>query len=296
MDRRVLTCLAVVCLVSLSGCSVVFDDAGSNQPSVPGQDATPTPTTAPDSGSTGAQTPDAGETPGSVGSTPSTGAGSAVSFDAARLNGDHVEALRAAGSFTTASELVIRSESQTRFINGSYAVERGGPALGVANITYVTDGNVTDYPTTTRYTEGDTTYERQVERTDDGRETSYRKGSEPYGDAEPTPVNTTVAYTLGEIARSVVDASAWNETGSGTYDGAPVTRYDTSGDQFAAGPEYGEAAGAATLVVDEDGVVRYVAYRFVTVQGGERTEYVYAASYTGVGSTTVEEPSWTDQA
>lgn len=280
----------------LSGCSVLFDDAGADQPSVPGQDATPTPTTASDSGPTVTRTPDAAETPVSAGSTPSGQADSAVSFDATRLNGDHVEALRAAGSFTTASELVIRSESRTRYINGSYAVERGGPALGVANITYASDGNVTDYPTTTRYTEGDTTYERQVERTDDGREVRYRKGSEPYDDSEPTPVNTTVAYTLGEIARGVIDASAWNETGTGTYDGAPVTRYDTSGDQFAAGPEYGEATGGATLVVDEDGVVRYVAYRFVTVQGGERTEYVYAASYTAVGNTTVEEPAWTDQA
>lgn len=297
MDRRLLTCFAVVCLVVLSGCSVVFDDAGSEPPSLPGQDATSTlaPTTTPGSGQSGTQNADAGETPVPARSSPSTNGGASVSFDATRLEADHVEALRAAGSFTTGSELVIRSESQTRFINGSYAVERGGPSLGVANITYVTDGNVTDYPTTTRYTEGDTTYERQVERTDDGREKSYRKGSEPYEDSDPTPVNTTVAYTLGEIARGVIDASAWNETGTGTYDGASVTRYDTSGDQFAAGPGFGDAAGAATLVIDEDGVVRYVAYRFVTAQNGERTEYVYAASYTAVGDTTVEEPSWTDR-
>lgn len=295
MDRRVPLLAGVVLLAALSGCSVILGDEGeaptpTPEPTAGAQSTTDTaaePTATPGSAGTAGGTPTPTGTP--------AGDDRYESFDAAALNANHVAALEAAGSFTRESSLVIRNESTTRFINGSYAVERGGPYANTANITFVVDGEPDDLPTTTRYTEGGTTYERQVERTGGGTETSYRKGSEPYADSDPQPVNETVAYTLGRIARDVIDTSAWNRTGTGQLEGVDVTRYDTSGGRFAVSMAP-DARGAATVVVDDDGVIRYVTYRFVAASGSERTEYVYEAAYTDVGSTTVEEPAWTDRA
>jgi len=305
MDRRVPLLVALALLAPLSGCSVMFGDDGApatptpaptaegeaaaertpaSTPTAPeASAATETATAPPDGEPTGANVPTA------------TPAIDPRSVDAAALNAEHVAALETAGSFATESSLVVRNETATRYINGSYRVERDGPVLNAANITVVVDGAVEDLPTTTRYTDGGRTYERRVERTGDGVEVAYREGAEPYGEDDPRPVNRTVAYTLGEIARAVVDGSAWNRTGRGQFDGVAVTRYDAAGERF--GVEGADAAeGSATLVVDEDGVVRYVAYRFAVDAGGERTAYVYEAAYAGVGSTTVSEPDWTDRA
>lgn len=295
MARRMALLVAVALVVSMSGCSVLLGDAVS-----------PTPTPEPTAGTQAAddQPREPTATPSTMepshGTATTTPTGSPAedyqyeSFDATALNADHVDALETAGSFTRESSLVIRNGSATRYINGSYAVEAGGPAANTANITYVVNGDVEDLPTTTRYTEGGTTYERQVERTDGGTETRYRKGTEPYDESDPVPVNATVAYSLGQIARDVIDNSAWNETGTGQLEGVDVTRYDTTGERFDVSLA-ASVRGAATIVVDENGVVRYVAYRFVAETGGEQAEYVYEAGYTDVGSTTVEEPAWTDE-
>lgn len=289
MDRRVPLVVAVALLAALSGCSVILGGDGA---------ATPTPEPTAGAGETVDRTAGPTTTAGPTATTP-TGRSSVdhryETFDAERLNADHVAALEAAGSFTRQSSLVIRNRSATRYINGSYAVERGGPAANAANITYVLERGVEDVPTTTRYTGDGTTYERRVERTGDGTEVSYRSGSAPYGESDPRPVDRSVAYTLGAIARDVVDSSEWNRTGSGQVGGVEATRYDTSGERFDVSMGV-DADGAATMVVDEDGVVRYVAYRFVVETGGEPTAYVYEAAYTDVGSTTVEEPAWTDRA
>lgn len=287
MNRRVVLLAAVVLLVSLSGCSVLLGDGGTT-PS-PNVTDTPAGTDAPTA--TDGPAPGGETTPTAGGSETPTNDESRQTFDAASVNADHVDALEAAGSFTTQSSLVIRNQSTSRYINGSYGVERNGPALNVANITFVVDGTDSNIPLTTRYTEGTATYERRV---DDSGNAQYRRGTSPYDDDEPQPVNRTVAYSLGQIARGVVDESSWNATGGGQMEGVDVTRYDTSGEHFAVSGL--EANGGATLVVDANGVVRYVAYRFVADVGGERTEYYYRGSYSGVGSTTVEEPAWTDRA
>lgn len=287
MDRRAALVVTVALIASLSGCSAILGGDGAG-PTTPGGTVdgpgSSTPTATPAERPAGASVPAA---------TP-TGDPGYVTFDAARLNDDHVDALAAAGSFTRESSLVIRNRSATRYINGIYAVERGGAAANVANITYVLAGGVEDVPTTTRYTAAGTTHERRVERTADGTETTYRRGSAPYGETDPRPVNRTVAYTLGTIARDVVDGSEWNRTGSGRMGGVEVARYDTADGRFGVSRASG-AVGAATLVVDAEGVVRYLAYQFVVERNGVRTEYVYRAAYSDVGSTTVEEPAWTDR-
>ncbi|QLD85495.1 hypothetical protein HWV23_07070 [Natronomonas halophila] len=295
--------VAVLVLAMLSGCSVLLDD-GDSAPV--GDVSTPAPTG--DDGSTPVPAGEATSTPTTGGSstpadsddstptrTPASSA-SLSTFDAAALNDGHVTALQNAGSFTAESSLIIRSEDSVRYINGSYAIERGGPAANTANITFVGPNGTRDFPTSTRYTESDTTYERQVARTDNGTEVGYRSASAPYNDSGLQPVNRSVAYSLGEIAREVIDNSTWNETGSGTFDGERVTRYDTSGERFGAGQLGPNAEGAATMAVDENGAVRYVAYQFVTTVSGERTTYSYEATYVDVGGTNVRRPDWTDEA
>ncbi len=295
MNRRTTALLLVVSLAALSGCSALLDDGTTATPT-PETDGTPTATTG------SAATPTATEPSQRTGTptaTPSPAPAATPTptpdetVDVSALQTAHVEALQSAGSFRTSSSLVVRNESTIRYINGSYAVERDGPALNVGNFTFVTEGGTEQYRVT-RYTEGDATYERRSSEGDDG--SAYRKGVEPYNATDPEPVDRTVAYTLGVIARGVIDASRWSETGTGTVSGANVTRYDVSGEAFGAGEDYPGAAGRATLAVDEAGVVRYVAYRFVVSRDGERTEYVYEAGYTDIGATDVEAPAWTDRA
>lgn len=299
MDGRVPLAVLVGVLVALSGCSALIADDGTPaaEPDVtvtPSSTPTATPpgTPAPDDGGTersptadrASPTPDPTPTPTATESPGRT-------FDASALEDAHVSALRDAGSFRTSSALVIRNGTATRYINGTYAVETDGPAFNAANITYRTDDGTTDYPTTHRYTEGDTTYERRFEENG----TVYRKGVEPYNDSDPRPVDRAVAYSFGRIAYAVIDASTWTATGSGTIEGASVSRYEATGDAFDADGFPG-ASGNATVVVDERGIVRYVAYRFGATIDGERTEYVYEGGYTDVGNTSVEKPAWTENA
>ena len=297
MDRRTTALLLVISLAALSGCSALLGDGTTATPT-PGADETPTATTDPAASPTATEpsrrtgTPTATPSPAPA-ATPTPTPTPGETFDASVLQAAHVEGLRSAGSFRTSSSLVVRNESTIRYINGSYAVERDGPALNAGNFTFVTEDGTEQYRVT-RYTEGGATYERRSSEGDDG--SAYRKGVEPYDATDPEPVNRTVAYTLGVIARGVVDASRWSETGTGTISGADVARYDVSGEAFGAGEDYPGAAGRATLAVDETGVVRYVAYRFVVSRDGERTEYVYEAGYTDIGAADIEEPAWTDRA
>lgn len=296
MDQRLPLIALLVVIAALAGCSALLDGDGATPTAQP-EGATPTaaasPTTPTDASSTAGTT----ETPTTPAATTPTATGGTATpaptrtFTAATVQDAHVDALRAAGSFQRSSALVIRNESTTRYINGSYALETDGPVLNSANITYVTDDGTADFPVTTRYTAGDTTWERRFE--DNG--TVYRKGTEPYNESDPDPVDERVAYRIGRIAFAVVDASTWTTTGNGTIEDSNVTRYDTRGDAFDA-EGYPNARGNATLVIDETGVVRFVAYRFVATPDGERTEYIYEAGYTGVGNTTVERPDWTENA
>lgn len=152
-----------------------------------------------------------------------------------------------------------------------------------------------DRRTTNQYTDGGTTRVRRTEGTGDGATVRHREGAEPYGESEPRPVNRTAARGFGPLVGDVLAASSWNRTASGRLDGVDATQYETAGDRF--GVEgFEDAEGAATFVVGERGVVRYVAYRFAAVVDGERTEFVYEAGYTEVGSTTVPEPSWSERA
>ncbi len=292
MDRRLTLFAVLVVVAGTAGCSALLDGGGTTPTATP-DGATPTPTS-PTTTPTATGEPTATGTPTRTATrtaTPTPTSPQTRTFDAAALQNTHVEALENAGSFRSSSALVTRNASATRYINGSYGVERNGPFINTANITYVRDTGTQDFPVTTRYTEGDTTYERRIG--DNG--TTYDKGTAPYNESDPDPVDEVVAYQLGRIARNVIDGSTWTVTGNGTLDGANVTRYDTGGNAFGAAG-YGDATGNATLVVDEAGVVRYVAYRFVATTGGERTEYVYEAGYADVGSTTVQEPDWTENA
>lgn len=300
MDRRLPIVAALVVLASLAGCSALLGGDGATPAATPdgatpnGDAAPATPATSTPADSSTATTPTR-PAEGTQRGTPTTTATPATAdsrtFDAGAVQDAHVDGLRTAGSFQRSSALVIRNESTTRYINGSYALETDGPVINTANITYVTDRGTRNYPVTTRYTAGETTYVRRFE--DNG--TTYDKGTEPYNETDPDPVDERVAYRIGRIAFDVIDASAWTLTGTGTIDGTNVTRYDTGPDGFdAAG--YPNARGNATLVVGEDGVVRYVAYRFVATPDGERTEYIYEAGYTGIGATSVEQPAWTENA
>ena len=100
-----------------------------------------------------------------------------------------------------------------------------------------------------------------------------------------------------QLAHAAIDATFQRE-GVETFQGVPVMRYEATGvdalsDSWAGGENasswYEEFS--ATLLLDEDGVIRHYEYEFVwTDYHTRRISHSYTLS--DVGSTDVEKPDW----
>lgn len=291
MHSRLTLAIAVVCLLLLSGCSVISWDGNhvefETEPPVwsfEETDQTPTsdgPATAKLVGDDIMAAPGTGEA-----------GGDAIFFDAEEVHSDHVDAIESAGSYTTQASTIIHNGSVTRYSNETHVIERDGPVLVVVNTTIVTPDDVTDHPVTVRFTEGVTTYEQQVTWANNETEIEYRKGSHPYTATEPKPVDRTAAAKLDNRALMVIDTATWQRTDTGEIEGVEATQYDASIPTLDVG---GFEDIDATLILDDNGVVRYVSYHFVLDADGERTEYRHEAAYLAVGNTSLERPGWVDR-
>jgi hypothetical protein len=243
-----------------------------------------------------------------AGAQPYTETGEAL--NGTELRQSHTENLESAGSFTSS-------------FNASYAAGEGRTTI---NLTTRVDGEadralqqtrlnasgsaVSGVLETATYTDGDTTYRQRTLDTDGGTTSSYDSGSAPY-DGSVQPVNTTAARfadALGDI-----DRVNWTQSGVEQYDGTAVTRYEAEGleaflnasavavpgaDTPTEEPSVGSGEvieARATMLVTGDGTVRLLEVAFVAEAGGDRTTVSYRISVDDVGSTTVEEPAWTDR-
>lgn len=280
-STRALTVISLCALLALAGC---------------GGGPTGTTTTAPPSGTTTAPATTTTTTTATTTSTttttqPSTGD---LPADAPER---HVEALRQSGSFTVENRIGYSNDTGNIFAIESTArldLDRG---IGYKNesltplmtpgFTFVTEA----------YTAGDTTFQRVMV----ADSIQYNRDSEPYtGNVQPVNFETVV----GNASTNATDPGVpFDRDGTTTVDGVSVTRYVANGEALAELFDPSQFQNAtltdATLVlfVDDDGVFRRTELGFtLESDDGELISFDLVNTYTEVGSTTVSEPDWLDEA
>jgi hypothetical protein len=134
----------------------------------------------------------------------------------------------------------------------------------------------------------------------------YQKGTAPYNASEPQPVNFTTV--VGEVSNATTASVPYEEVGTETFDGVQVTRYEASGEELARSLGLLNGTGgtfqnvtfvsaSTELLIDGDGIVRRASFDVVvdTEQAGEVT-ISFSQEITAVGSTSVPEPDWLEEA
>jgi len=169
--------------------------------------------------------------------------------------------------------------------------------------TTLTDANSTSSHVRTRFTTlgNGTTYERLGG-------TDY---ATVYSDTDGDGTSTT-PIDASDLGGSVVGAAAsvdWTRAGTETVDGVTVTRYEATGPesvrQFREATDFGESAlnrvetaetASATLLVDEDSVVRQFSLTLAGTTDGQATTVTLDVAFSNVGSATVDPPAWLNDA
>jgi hypothetical protein len=292
LRRSHFAAVAVVSLVLLAGCGGFLGG---------GPDGTPTATETETEAVTETEmtpTDENGPAPGTEG------------LDGATLEESHTAAL-SDQSFTTSLSFELASErngtERSVFVNRSVAIDRERQRARSVGELVQADG---DSLTTTTYTADDETAEERVLRQDGETRTDYRSDTEPY-DGEVQPVNESEVVDRG-LLRAIGSDIDWTYVGTDTVEGETVSRFEASGVENVSGFSAGGAAtdgdvgsnvsadandtAEAVVLVDEDGVVRQFEYTLVTEQDGVPVRVSLSVDVTAIGETTVEEPSWLDEA
>jgi hypothetical protein len=205
----------------------------------------------------------------------------------------HTEALRNAGSFTAEGAL----ESTTPQGNTSATILvllNMGDEVGYQEVNISSDQFSLSLATFTR---GDETFQR----TTGFGEPQYSYETEPYS-GNVQPVNFSSSNT-DSLFSGDTDIS-WSESGSSTVDGVSTTRYTASGTDDVGDADAIVGANVSSVeelelnaYVDGDGVIRRLTIDFAGEnQNGERITQSLTYDITDVGSTTVPEPDWLDEA
>ncbi|PSQ27832.1 hypothetical protein BRD03_06375 [Halobacteriales archaeon QS_9_68_17] len=208
-------------------------------------------------------------------------------LDGETVSSDHAAALQEAGSFTYEVSLEAADGESSLSINARVEADvENDEAYSVQESNLF--GNQTAY----KYTSGDSTYEKTVRGSDE--ENAQYATSE---DGQVQPVNTTPSFEA-----SLVDGLEWSQEGTEEQNGVGVTRYESTGVAnvtalAGAGTDAENVSDAsATMYLDADGVVRQYDLTYTVQEGDSETAVTYEVETTGVGSTSVEEPDWLDEA
>lgn len=234
------------------------------------------------------------------------------------LRGAHLASLEDAGSFGSASTLVLEGEEHAFAVNRSAAVDaRANRSLATVRV----DSDAVDGEglAVARYTNGSTTYRRVAIEGDQSSITRFDAATEPYDDGllAVRPVDGAEA-AHADLVERVVDDVEWTMVGVERYDGGWVTRYEASGpenvsalDSTAMVEAEGDATDGtglpetfdldvrsvnATLLVSPDGIVRRFSVHAVGNAAGHPAGLTLTFETDDVGSTTVEAPSWVAEA
>ncbi|WP_336357834.1 DUF7537 family lipoprotein [Haloarcula sp. CGMCC 1.6347] len=279
LERRHLSLALVVLLTASAGCSGLL---GTD----PGTDGTDTEVTA-------TQIDANGPAPGSSG------------FDAAAIERGHFETL-SNSSFTTSLSFQLSTvrdgENRSVFINRTVAIDRDSDrSLSTGELVQASG----DTLATTTYTADGTTAERRVLTRGDDTMTDYRSATPPY-DGQVQPVNESSVIDRS-LLQSLGSDINWTYAGTETVDGDSVSRFEATGSDvtgFAADDAVSTNVSAngttdsasATVLVDEDGVVRSFQYRVTTERDGRPVTVTLSLSVSKVDDTTVAEPDWLSEA
>lgn len=279
LERRHLSLALVVLLTASAGCTgLLGSEAGAG-----GSDTAVTTTPA-----------DAnGPAPGTSG------------FDAAAIERGHFETL-SNSSFTTALSFQLSTvrdgENRSVFINRTVAVDRENDrSLATGELVQASG----DALVTTTYTADGTTAERRVLTRGGETMSDYRSATPPY-DGQVQPVNESSVIDRSLLQSLGADIN-WTYAGTETVDGDSVSRFEATGSDvtgFAADDAVSTNvsadgttdAASATVLVDEDGVVRSFQYRVTTERDGRPVTVTLSVSVSKVDDTTVAEPDWLSDA
>ncbi|MUV49955.1 hypothetical protein [Haloarcula sp. CBA1122] len=279
LERRHLSLALVMLLTASAGCSgLLGTDSGTD-----GTDAEVTAT----------QIDANGPAPGSSG------------FDAAAVERGHFETL-SNSSFTTSLSFQLSTvrdgENRSVFINRTVAIDRDSDrSLATGELVQASG----DTLATTTYTADGTTAERRVLTRGDDTRTDYRSASPPY-DGQVQPVNESSVIDRS-LLQSLGSDINWTYAGTETVDGDSVSRFEATGSDvtgFAADDAVSTNVSAngttdsasATVLVDDDGVVRSFQYRVTTERDGQPVTVTLSLSVSKVDDTIVAEPDWLSKA
>lgn len=284
---RIALVVLVVALVALAGCS---SDGGTT--TSPGDTTTDAPTTETMEPTTTTTTEDGMN--GGTTTTEQMGPGGSVTDGFA-------EALEAAGSFTSEARINLQTTQQGQEVNvtiDQIMYVDITNEVGLMNQTISGLFGQGSTILTESYTSGDETYQRSVSPFQEGPQYSY--ATEPYTNTSVTPVN----FSQASGQQSYIDQGiTWTNEGSTTYEGMQVTRYTAEGvENF---PNLDTVTGqsiesvdsvSAELLIDDNKIVRLLQWDISgTNEQGNDVSLSLTFEISNVGSTTVEEPAWTDE-
>lgn len=154
---------------------------------------------------------------------------------------------------------------------------------------YRTNGSILE--TMVRYTEGNQSYLKTVH----DNETHYARLGKPNA-SEEAGQNVSIALITSEF-RGIWFAP-YEKVGTVTRNGTTLTRYEATGPGYYAEQTVGNqtvASFSATVLVDEDGLVRYFREEIVYERDGNRMTDVRTVRYVDVNATDVSRPHWLDE-
>ncbi|AUG46867.1 hypothetical protein BVU17_04785 [Haloarcula taiwanensis] len=279
LERRHLSLALAVLLIASAGCSGLL----GTESGTAGTDTEITSTSADVNG----------PAPGSSG------------FDAAAIERGHFERL-SNSSFTTSLSFQLSTvrdgENRSVFINRTVAIDRANDR-SLAQGELVQAGG--DTLVTTTYTADGTTTQRRVLTRGEEAMTEIRAASPPYdGSVQPVNESSVIDRSLLQSLGSDIN---WTYAGTETVDGDRVSRFEATGGNvtgFAADDAVSATVSAngttdsasATVLVDEDGVIRSFQYRVTTERDGQPVTVTLSLSVSQVDDTTVAEPDWLSNA
>lgn len=261
MDRTVAIASLLALSVMLAGCGFL----GGQQTEVaetPDEEVTPTPTPHPFEGA---------ETPPGVDRNGVTDVDALVAAHGDELNGTPV-------TLSFNSTLIVDGERQSSVFE---AKVRPGERRGWLRAQF-SDGEGT------YYTADGTTYFKEIVN-----------GSVNYGTTDSvSAVPQRPRFGLDEQVRTAIKAGEWEPVGLVERDGRTLLEFRAT----QVDPPNVNTSGNTTvtsdgrLLVDQRGVVHLVSVSTTVENDRGRVRYVLEVQTTDVGSTTIEEPSWLDNA
>ena len=178
-------------------------------------------------------------------------------------------------SRTEGPNVTFYSETVTKASENRELYRTNGPILG----------------TIVRYTEGNRSYVKTVR----DNETHYTRLGGPNMTAE---ARTNLSVLMAVQKFRGLWFAPYEEAGTVTRNGTTLTKYEATGPGYYTEQTVGNqtvASFSATVLVDEDGLVRYFREEIVYERDGNRTTDVRTVQYVNVNATKVQRPDWLDE-